>query len=88
MLNARGGVEGDLTVTVVEPGNGQAHTPVFDEDRGFYVAVGGGAAQQGLDHMKKVWVSIRSVGSTNYLERRASQSVRRTLSRANNALRP
>ena len=54
MLNARGGVEGDLTVTVVESGDGRPHTPNFKEERGFYVAVGGGAAQQGLDHMKKV----------------------------------
>lgn len=53
MLNARGGVEGDLTVTVVEPGDGRPHMPKFQEDRGFYVAVGGGAAQQGLDHIKK-----------------------------------
>ena len=54
MLNARGGVEGDLTVTVIEPGNGQPHAPTFKEEKAFYVAVGGGAAQQGLDHMKKV----------------------------------
>ena len=54
MLNARGGVEGDLTVTVVEPGDGRPHTPEFGGERGFYVAVGGGAAQQGLDHMRKV----------------------------------
>ena len=61
MLNARGGVEGDLTVTVVEPGNGRSHAPRFNEERGFYVAVGGGAAQQGLDHMKKVNYGERGV---------------------------
>ncbi|XP_071948370.1 sarcosine dehydrogenase, mitochondrial-like [Antedon mediterranea] len=50
MLNKRGGVEGDLTVSMIESGDGSPVEPQF-EGRGFYVAVGGGAAEQGKQHI-------------------------------------
>lgn len=50
MLNSRGGIESDLTVSVLESGQGGACDPAF-EGRGFYVAVGGGFAEHVRAHM-------------------------------------
>ncbi|MPC31556.1 Sarcosine dehydrogenase, mitochondrial [Portunus trituberculatus] len=52
MLNAKGGVEADLTVSVCEGGSGSACDPAF-EGRGFYLAAGGAAALQNLAHVTK-----------------------------------
>ncbi|XP_013401693.1 sarcosine dehydrogenase, mitochondrial [Lingula anatina] len=53
MLNQAGGVEADLTVSAIEPGSGGPHAPKF-EGRGFYLAAGGGAAQQNYSHIQTV----------------------------------
>lgn len=52
MLNAKGGVEADLTVSVCEGGQGSPCDPAF-EGRGFYLAAGGAAALQNLAHVLK-----------------------------------
>ncbi|XP_074650089.1 sarcosine dehydrogenase, mitochondrial-like [Tubulanus polymorphus] len=53
MLNKQGGVEGDLTVSVIEPGSGGPHAPKFD-GVGYYLAVGGAAGQQGWSHITSI----------------------------------
>ncbi|XP_064648723.1 sarcosine dehydrogenase, mitochondrial-like isoform X2 [Lineus longissimus] len=53
MLNKAGGAEADLTVSVLEPGDGAPHSPAF-EGRGYYLAVGGAAAQQNYSHLMTV----------------------------------
>lgn len=50
MLNKHGGIESDLTVTVLDSGDGSVVSPQF-EGRGFYVAVGGGFAEHVRAHM-------------------------------------
>ncbi|XP_022101049.1 sarcosine dehydrogenase, mitochondrial-like [Acanthaster planci] len=52
-LNKAGGVECDLTVSMIESGTGSALDPAFD-GRGFYVAAGGGVAQHVKTHMKTI----------------------------------
>lgn len=51
MLNARGGIEADLTVTAVESGNGGVCDPIF-KGRGFYVAAGGASANHCWAHIQ------------------------------------
>ncbi|XP_071443435.1 sarcosine dehydrogenase, mitochondrial isoform X1 [Hetaerina americana] len=51
MLNSRGGIEADLTVTVVESGNGGACDPIF-KGRGFYIAAGGASANHCWAHIQ------------------------------------
>ncbi|XP_014664920.1 PREDICTED: sarcosine dehydrogenase, mitochondrial-like [Priapulus caudatus] len=53
MLNKAGGVEGDLTVSVVEPGSGSACDPSF-EGAGYYIAAGGAAGQHTWSHLSTV----------------------------------
>ena len=50
-LNKDGGVESDLTVSVVESGTGSPIDPSFD-GRGFYIAAGGGVTQHVKTHMQ------------------------------------
>ncbi|KAK2188591.1 hypothetical protein NP493_127g01000 [Ridgeia piscesae] len=57
MLNRRGGVEADLTVSVLSPGTDTG--PHDFDGRGFYVAVGGGLAQHALGHMQDVLADSR-----------------------------
>ena len=52
MLNKKGGIEADLTVSVLQPGSGSVADPSFQE-RGFYIAAAGGAAYQNLAHITK-----------------------------------
>ncbi|XP_066953754.1 sarcosine dehydrogenase, mitochondrial-like isoform X1 [Macrobrachium rosenbergii] len=52
MLNKRGGIEADLTVSICEGGEGSPCDPAF-EGRGFYLAAGGAAALQNLAHILK-----------------------------------
>nr|XP_056716394.1 sarcosine dehydrogenase, mitochondrial [Euleptes europaea] len=53
MLNDRGGVESDLTVSPVEPGShDSALVPAF-EGGGYYLAIGGAVAQQNWSHITK-----------------------------------
>ena len=53
MLNKKGGIEADLTVSVLQPGSGSVADPSFQEERGFYIAAAGGAAYQNLAHITK-----------------------------------
>ncbi|XP_032227351.2 sarcosine dehydrogenase, mitochondrial [Nematostella vectensis] len=54
MCNKDGGVEADLTVSVLEPGDGStAALPHFDGN-GFYVAIGGGVGQHSYSHLTNV----------------------------------
>nr|XP_032829113.1 sarcosine dehydrogenase, mitochondrial [Petromyzon marinus]XP_032829114.1 sarcosine dehydrogenase, mitochondrial [Petromyzon marinus]XP_032829116.1 sarcosine dehydrogenase, mitochondrial [Petromyzon marinus]XP_032829117.1 sarcosine dehydrogenase, mitochondrial [Petromyzon marinus] len=54
LLNPRGGVEGDLTVSRVAPGKGDDPlAPEFEGD-GFYLAVGGASAQHAWSHVSSV----------------------------------
>ncbi|XP_033643336.1 sarcosine dehydrogenase, mitochondrial-like [Asterias rubens] len=50
-LNKDGGVESDLTVSVVESGTGSPIDPSFD-GHGFYIAAGGGVTQHVKTHMQ------------------------------------
>jgi len=53
MLNKNAGIEADLTVSVVESGNGGPADPTFQGD-GYYIAAAGGAAFQNLAHIQTV----------------------------------
>jgi len=53
MLNKNGGTAADLTVSVVEPGNGKPHAPKF-EGTGYYLAIGGGASQYQYCHIMDI----------------------------------
>ncbi|XP_023228229.1 sarcosine dehydrogenase, mitochondrial-like [Centruroides sculpturatus] len=51
MLNARGGVEADLTVSSIKSGDNSSCDPKFDDD-GFYIAAAGAASQQNFSHIQ------------------------------------
>lgn len=51
MLNARGGVEADLTVSNIASGDNSSCDPKFD-GYGFYIAAAGAASQQNLTHIQ------------------------------------
>jgi sarcosine dehydrogenase len=53
MLNKRGGVEGDLTVSAMEPGDGNICNPNF-EGKGFYLAIGGTLIEHGFGHIMNI----------------------------------
>uniref|UniRef100_A0A8C7DZ79 Sarcosine dehydrogenase, mitochondrial n=1 Tax=Naja naja TaxID=35670 RepID=A0A8C7DZ79_NAJNA len=54
MLNKDGGVESDLTVSPIDPGpQGSALAPAFEGD-GYYLAIGGAAAQYNWSHIRTV----------------------------------
>ncbi|XP_066294122.1 sarcosine dehydrogenase, mitochondrial-like [Branchiostoma lanceolatum] len=53
MLDKSGGIESDLTVSMISPGEGSAMDPTFD-GKGFYIAVGGGAAQHNWSHITDI----------------------------------
>ncbi|XP_054853393.1 sarcosine dehydrogenase, mitochondrial isoform X2 [Eublepharis macularius] len=53
MLNERGGVESDLTVSPIEPSSlDSALAPAFEGD-GYYLAIGGAVAQQNWSHITR-----------------------------------
>lgn len=54
MLNKRGGVEADLTVSRLEPG--PAHLPLAPQSDGdaYYLAIGGGVAEHNWNHIRTV----------------------------------
>ena len=52
MLNKMAGIEADLTVSVLESGEGGSVDPEFT-GTGFYIAAAGGAAYQNLSHIQK-----------------------------------
>lgn len=53
MVNERGGVEADLTVSTIESGDGSTCDPKF-EGQGYYIAAAGGSAYQNYAHILKV----------------------------------
>uniref|UniRef100_A0A1E1X2L8 Putative dimethylglycine dehydrogenase n=1 Tax=Amblyomma aureolatum TaxID=187763 RepID=A0A1E1X2L8_9ACAR len=53
MLNSRGMVEADLTVSVIAPGAGSPCDPKFD-GHGFYIAAAGASANHCLAHIRSV----------------------------------
>lgn len=53
MLNSRGMVEADLTVSAIAAGEGSSCDPKFSGD-GFYVAAAGASANHGLAHIRSV----------------------------------
>ncbi|KAM8796627.1 sarcosine dehydrogenase, mitochondrial [Eudromia elegans] len=59
MLNRRGGVESDLTVSRISPGNPASPlAPAFQGD-GYYLAVGGAVAQHNWSHISTVLQDLR-----------------------------
>lgn len=54
MLNKAGGVETDLTVSVIKPGRGISCDPQFPDEYGFYIAAGGGSQYHILSHIRSV----------------------------------
>jgi len=67
MLNKAGGIEADLTVSVIESGKGSSADPEF-KGRGFYIAAAGGAAYQNLAHITQ---TIQDAGFDVILEDRS-----------------
>lgn len=66
-LNHAGGVESDLTVTAIESGSGQVHSPAFKDSRGFYIVAGGASAHHTYSHIlaaareRRLDVDVRDV---------------------------
>ncbi|XP_029735141.2 sarcosine dehydrogenase, mitochondrial [Aedes albopictus] len=54
-LNKRGGVEADVTISVVESGQGELHDPIF-KGRGYYIVAGGASAYHTKSH---IWAAIQ-----------------------------
>lgn len=54
-LNKRGGVESDVTVSIVESGQGEPHDPIF-KGRGYYIVAGGASAYHTKAH---IWATIQ-----------------------------
>nr|CAD7572946.1 unnamed protein product [Timema californicum] len=52
-LNSKAGVEGDLTVSAIETGNGGQADPIF-KGRGFYIVAGGASAAHTWAHIHTV----------------------------------
>ena len=52
MLNKMAGIEADLTVSVLESGEGGSADPEFSGS-GFYIAAAGGTAYQNLAHIQQ-----------------------------------
>ncbi|XP_061714576.1 sarcosine dehydrogenase, mitochondrial [Cydia pomonella] len=53
MLNDKGGVEADVTVSILDGGSGQLHEPVF-KGRGYYVVTSGFNASHSLAHLRRI----------------------------------
>lgn len=53
-LNRHAGIEGDLTVSVIASGDGQPHTPSFQEETGFYLTVGAAVRQYLLSYFNGI----------------------------------
>ncbi|KAG1680638.1 Sarcosine dehydrogenase, mitochondrial [Nymphon striatum] len=81
MCNKRGGVEADLTVSAINPGEGSACDPQF-EGYGYYIAAGGGAAQQNWSHILTVIQDNKfDVSLTDYSEEMGMLSIQGPKSR-------
>ncbi|GBP77935.1 Sarcosine dehydrogenase, mitochondrial [Eumeta japonica] len=53
MLNNKGGVEADVTVSILDGGSGQLHEPIF-KGRGYYIVASGFSATHVLAHLRKI----------------------------------
>ncbi|KAL0850334.1 hypothetical protein ABMA28_012164 [Loxostege sticticalis] len=53
LLNEKGGVEADVTVSILDGGSGQLHEPIF-KGRGYYVVTSGFNAQHTLAHLRRI----------------------------------
>ncbi|KAL4706840.1 hypothetical protein ACJJTC_010074 [Scirpophaga incertulas] len=53
LLNEKGGVEADVTVSILDGGSGQLHEPIF-KGRGYYVVTSGFSANHTLAHLRKI----------------------------------
>ncbi|XP_048481965.1 sarcosine dehydrogenase, mitochondrial [Plutella xylostella] len=53
MLNEKGGVEADVTVSVLDGGGGQLHEPIF-KGRGYYVVTAGFSANHTMAHLRRI----------------------------------
>ncbi|XP_049887024.1 sarcosine dehydrogenase, mitochondrial [Pectinophora gossypiella] len=53
LLNEKGGVEADVTVSVLDGGSGQLHEPIF-KGRGYYVVTSGFNANHTLAHLRRI----------------------------------
>ncbi|XP_026725861.1 sarcosine dehydrogenase, mitochondrial [Trichoplusia ni] len=53
LLNDKGGVEADVTVTILDGGSGQLHEPIF-KGRGYYVVTSGFSANHTLAHLRRI----------------------------------
>ncbi|XP_052753764.1 sarcosine dehydrogenase, mitochondrial [Galleria mellonella] len=53
LLNEKGGVEADVTVSILDGGSGQLHEPIF-KGRGYYVVTSGFNANHTLAHLRRI----------------------------------
>ncbi|CAB3237045.1 unnamed protein product [Arctia plantaginis] len=53
MLNEKGGVEADVTVSILDGGSGQLHEPIF-KGRGYYIVTSGFSAIHALAHLRRI----------------------------------
>ncbi|XP_004928559.1 sarcosine dehydrogenase, mitochondrial [Bombyx mori] len=53
LLNDKGGVEADVTVSIMDGGSGQLHEPIF-KGRGYYVVTSGFSANHTLAHLRRI----------------------------------
>ncbi|XP_013167116.1 PREDICTED: sarcosine dehydrogenase, mitochondrial [Papilio xuthus] len=53
LLNDKGGVEADVTVSILDGGSGQLHEPIF-KGRGYYVVSSGFSANHTLAHLRRI----------------------------------
>ncbi|KAJ8734149.1 hypothetical protein PYW07_014700 [Mythimna separata] len=53
LLNKKGGVEADVTVSILDSGTGQLHEPIF-KGRGYYVVTSGFSANHTLAHLRRI----------------------------------
>ncbi|XP_013183458.2 sarcosine dehydrogenase, mitochondrial [Amyelois transitella] len=62
LLNEKGGVEADVTVSILDGGSGQLHEPIF-KGRGYYVVTSGFNANHILAHLRRI-VQIHKLRAT------------------------
>uniref|UniRef100_A0A8C3JJ55 Sarcosine dehydrogenase, mitochondrial n=1 Tax=Calidris pygmaea TaxID=425635 RepID=A0A8C3JJ55_9CHAR len=82
MLNKRGGVESDLTVSRISPGDPASPlAPAFEGD-GYYLAIGGAVAQQNWSHITNVLQDMKlQCKLLDYSEELGMMSIQGPLSR-------
>ncbi|RXG68843.1 Sarcosine dehydrogenase, mitochondrial [Armadillidium vulgare] len=82
MANEQGGIEADLTVSVVDGSDICSWEPSFNEERGFYIAAGGGATLQNKAHiMKEIRKNKWNVSLHDFTEKMGTLSLQGPKSR-------